>query len=127
METAALTGRTVELETLTHHFGVGHYIKALPLKRGDVVVQHKHNSDHVSVLVRGTVTLLVGSVATRHVGPCGLLIRAGEHHGIRAETDALWLCVHDTTGLEQKDIDSQLILDGSNSADMKQVAQELTP
>lgn len=92
-----------------HHFGGGVCIKSIRVSAGEVVVQHRHNYDHLSYLVHGTVDVAVDGVVSSHTGPCALTIEAGKHHGVRAVTDAIWLCIHATEVADPEHIDEVLV------------------
>ena len=110
------------IDTIAHHFGKGYYIKSVCMKAGDVLVQHKHKTDHVSTLVSGTVQVSVDGWVEQYKGPVGILIKAGKHHGVKALTDAVWLCTHADDGTDPGVIDEVLVMPGSNVEDMKRVA-----
>ncbi|MEJ8813384.1 hypothetical protein WKW77_20015 [Variovorax ureilyticus] len=66
---------------ITHHFGGGVYSKETRIPAGMIVVQHKHEYDHLSILASGTVELLVDGVRSELTGPACLTIKAGKHGG----------------------------------------------
>lgn len=92
-----------------HFFGGGVYAKSTMIRAGVILVQHKHAYDHLSYLVSGTVELQVDGVRRELSGPACLTIEAGKHHGVKALTDALWLCIHATDCANHEDVDAALI------------------
>jgi quercetin dioxygenase-like cupin family protein len=101
-----------EALSITHHFGGGVYAKMAVFKAGDILVQHMHNFDHLSVLARGEVELLVEgerSVLKAEDKPVVITIAAGKHHGIKALTAGVWLCVHATEETDPKAVDAALV------------------
>lgn len=76
----------------------GVFTKSMVVKRaGTLIPQHSHRYDHVSVLVRGSVSVVADGV---HLGdffaPCGITIKAGVKHLFQALVDdTIVLCVHD--------------------------------
>lgn len=108
-----------------HHFGGGVYAKEMLVPAGMVVVQHMHNHDHLSVLVRGSVVMSVDGVEVSYDAPAILRIQAGKHHGVRALTDVLWLCIHATEETDPAHVDEVLIAPGSSQEAMARIGQEL--
>jgi hypothetical protein len=80
---------------------------------GMFVDGHKHNFDHVSLLVSGTVRVEVdGYEPKEFVGPTFIMIKKEYNHKFTAVTDnVLWYCV-----FALRDIDGEVtdIYDGSN-------------
>jgi len=69
------------------------------LKAGDVVEQHVHMFDHVSVIAVGTVRLTIdGKDQGEITAPKPVTIRALAQHSMVAVTDALIFCVHNLRG-----------------------------
>lgn len=114
----------VPIDTIAHHFGGGAYLKAVSIRAGHVLVQHKHAHDHLSYLVSGTVEVRVDDMVAQLTGPVGLTIAAGKHHGVKAITDAVWLCIHATECTELDKIDEVLVVPGSID-DMRDVARSM--
>lgn len=71
-------------------------------KAGTAVPQHAHSFDHVSVLVRGSVSLQrEGQPIRRFSAPCGITILARMKHLFTAlEDGTIILCVHDIGSAE---------------------------
>lgn len=95
---------------VTHHFGGGVYAKETRVPAGFVLVQHKHEHDHLSVLASGTVELLVDGERSEITGPTCVTIRAGKHHGVKALTDVAWYCIHATDCTDASLVDEVLIV-----------------
>lgn len=81
---------------IEHHFSSGVYAKESRIPAGYVLVQHKHEHDHLSILASGSVELLVDDVKSVVHAPACLTIEAGKHHGVKSLTDVVWYCVHAT-------------------------------
>lgn len=79
-----------------HHFGGGVYAKQVDLKKaGTTLLGHRHKYDHLSILARGSVLLIVDGESAEHRAPACLTIAAGKHHEIVSlEPDTVWYCVH---------------------------------
>jgi mannose-6-phosphate isomerase-like protein (cupin superfamily) len=94
---------------IAHHFGGGVYAKETRIPAGQVLVQHAHKFDHLSILAEGSVEVMVEG--ERHVlhAPACLTIQANKHHGVRSLTDVVWYCVHATDCADESEIDEVLI------------------
>jgi len=44
---------------IEHHFSAGVYAKETRIPAGNVLVQHKHKHDHLSILASGSIELKV--------------------------------------------------------------------
>lgn len=94
---------------IKHHFGGSVYLKETHIPAGHILVQHKHVFDHLSFLASGTVEVQVGDERQTISGPSGLVIEAGKHHGVKALTDTVWLCIHATDCTDAGEVDETLI------------------
>lgn len=113
---------------ITHHFGGNTYAKGAKFSAGEILVQHKHNFDHLSILATGSVELLADGVKTvlnADQQPVCLNIAAGKHHGIKALTDGFWFCIHATDSEDHEHIDETLIAGDSNPAQMALMVEAL--
>lgn len=94
---------------ISHHFGGGVYAKETRVPAGMVLVQHKHDHDHLSVLASGRVEVIVDGQRTELQGPACLTIKAGKYHGVRALTDVVWFCIHATDCTDESAVDDVII------------------
>ena len=85
-----------ELAFPKHYLAGGCYAKELWLKEvGWAVESHVHHYDHLSLLVRGQVEVIVDGHSTIYTAPTGINIKAGKAHKIVARRpDTLWYCIH---------------------------------
>lgn len=97
---------------ISHHFGGGVYAKETKVPAGWILVQHKHEHDHLSVLASGTVEILIDGQRSELTGPACLMIKAGKHHGVKALTDVAWYCIHATDCTDETEVDEVLIVPG---------------
>lgn len=109
---------------IAHHFGGGVYAKETIVKAGQILVQHKHEFDHLSVLASGVVELMVDGVRSELTGPACVTIAANKHHGVKALTDVVWYCIHATDCTDEHEVDEVLIVDGSQQ-EMNEIAGAL--
>ena len=109
---------------IKHHFSAGVYAKEAFIPAGQILVQHKHKFDHLSILAAGSVELFVDGVKSVVHAPACLTIAAGKHHGIKSITDVVWYCVHATDCTDEDEIDEVLIESG-DMEEMKELAESL--
>ena len=114
-----------EAMNIAHHFGGGVYAKETHVAAGLVLVQHKHEHAHLSVLASGMVEVEVDGVRTIRTAPACLAIEAGKHHGIRALTDVVWFCIHATDCTDPAQVDEVLIAPHSDHREMQSIARSL--
>ena len=95
---------------IQHYFSSGVYTKETQIPAGFVLVQHAHKHDHLSILARGSVELVVDGVKSVVHAPVCLTIAAGKHHGIKSLTDVVWYCVHATDCTDENEVDETLIV-----------------
>ncbi len=100
---------------IKHHFLPGLYLREAAIPAGQAIRMHKHKSDHMSVLVKGAVEAVVNGEQHRLEAPAFFLVKAGEHHTVRALTDVLWYCTHVTDETDVESIDAALIETGSHA------------
>lgn len=97
-------------DMIQHFFGGGVYLKETRIPEGMVLVQHKHEHDHLSYLAFGLVELKVDGASRVISGPQAITIEAGKHHGVKALSDSLWLCIHATDCEDEDTVDEVLIV-----------------
>lgn len=110
-------------QDVLHHFATNLYAKEIHIPKDSVLVQHKHKTDHLSVLASGKVLLWVDGRTEEVIGPCCLTIRAGQHHGLRALEDSVWFCVHG--GVDEHSGDDVLIAAPMDERHANLIAMEL--
>jgi quercetin dioxygenase-like cupin family protein len=96
---------------IQHHFGGGVYAKETFIPAGKWLVQHTHKFDHLSILVQGSIELIVDGQATVMHAPMCLKITANKHHGIKSLSDVIWFCIHATDCVDEKKIDEVIVSD----------------
>ncbi|MDM0007891.1 hypothetical protein QTI51_24630 [Variovorax sp. J22G73] len=108
---------------VSHHFGGGVYAKETVVPAGFVLVQHKHEHDHLSILAAGRVELMVDGVRSELTGPACVTIVAGKHHGIKALTNVSWYCIHATDCTDAQRVDELLI--AASDEDMSAIGRSM--
>lgn len=94
---------------VVHHFAAGVYAKQMILPAGHYAVKHTHDYDHMSILAKGAVVVVVGDDAEVYAAPACIHIKAGEQHTIEAIEDAVWFCIHATDETDPGKVDEVLI------------------
>lgn len=94
---------------IVHHFVGGLYAKETRIPAGTKLVQHVHNFDHLSALMKGSVMVEVDGKGEVFVAPKLLTIAAGKEHEVTAITDVLWVCLHATDETDPEKVDETLI------------------
>ena len=79
---------------IEHHFSSGVYAKECVIPSNYVLIQHKHEFDHLSILASGSIELLVDGVRSVVHAPACLTIKAGKHHGVKSLTEVVLYCIH---------------------------------
>ena len=109
---------------INHYFSSGVYAKETRISAGQVLVQHAHKYDHISILAEGQVELLVDGEKSIVHAPALLTIEANKHHGVKALTDVVWYCIHATSCVDEDEIDEVLIAPGDMTV-VQNIAKEL--
>jgi quercetin dioxygenase-like cupin family protein len=94
---------------IAHHFSDGLYAKETHIPAGQMLMQHKHNYSHLSVLAKGKVVVVKDGDIQIIEAPACIEIVAGENHGVKAITDVVWFCVHATDEKDPSKVDEVLI------------------
>lgn len=100
---------------IEHYFSAGVYAKEARIPAGQILVQHKHKFDHLSILASGSIELMVGDERTIVHAPACLTIEANKHHGVKSITDVVWYCIHATDCTDIDEIDEVLIVTGDEA------------
>lgn len=93
---------------IVHHFVGGLYCKETHIPAGVELTQHVHPFDHLSVLAKGKVAVLVDGVESIYQAPAFLTIKGGSAHKVTALTDVTWGCLHATDCTDPDKVDEVL-------------------
>jgi len=94
---------------IAHHFSDGLYAKETHIAAGEMLMQHKHQYSHLSVLAKGKVVVVKDGDIQIVEAPACLEIVSGENHGVKAITDVVWFCIHATDEKDPSKVDEVLI------------------
>jgi quercetin dioxygenase-like cupin family protein len=100
------------MQIIKHHFVDGKiYHKEFTLDDSEIITQHKHMFDHVTLLTSGSIIVTVAGQQSLHHAPDYVFIKAGEHHQIEAfDGSARLFCTHITDCTDPEQIDHTLIM-----------------
>lgn len=102
-----------------HHFGGNTYAREMHVPAGDVIVKHKHQFDHLSILAAGVVQVEIEGKAFELTGPACINISKDSYHKVTALTNCVWFCIHETDCTDECAIDEVLIAPGSDVGEMQ--------
>jgi quercetin dioxygenase-like cupin family protein len=72
-------------------------------------LKHTHEFNHLSILARGRVAILIGEEIQVIEAPACLDVKAGLVHGVKAIEDCVWYCIHATDEKDPVKVDEVLI------------------
>lgn len=80
---------------LKHSFSDGIYVREIFIPEGDLIVGQIHKHEHPNFLMSGTVRMFTEEGGTETiVGPCSMISSPGTKRSLFAETDLVWITVH---------------------------------
>lgn len=94
---------------IQHHFSDNLYAKECLFPKGAQIIQHKHKYDHLAILAKGKVKVVVDDEVFNIEAPHCFNIKANKHHGVLALEDCVWYCIHATDETDVDNIDKVLI------------------
>lgn len=94
---------------IKHHFSDNLYAKEIHVPIDGLIVQHKHNYDHLSILAKGRVRVTYKNEVLEVEAPYCFNIEKDKHHSILALTDCVWFCIHSTDETDINKVDQVLI------------------
>lgn len=93
---------------IKHIFAAGVYAKETRIPENYWFTQHSHSYDHISILAKGHVVVVVDGVETHYEAPACINIEAGKNHEVIGVTDSVWYCIHATGETDPEKIDEVL-------------------
>ena len=123
IESMMLTTQQVDCPT-QHHFGPGIYIRESFLPAGTYVMGHSHKSEHMNIMLKGKMAVIVNDQAKVIEGPCVFTGRAGRKFAYIIE-DTIFQNVYATTETNIEKLE-EMIFDKTESWEIFQtVAKHL--
>lgn len=98
-----------------HLFHGGMYCRQVRQPADCLVVGKVHKKDHFFMVVAGTVSMTVDDEVHRITGPCILCSKSGAKRAIYAETDAVYMTVHQLESTTVEDAEAELVEDDPQS------------
>lgn len=94
---------------LAHHHAPGMYARELTIPAGTIIVGKIHRTEHLFVLLRGSVTVVTESGLERLEAPQTRVTPIGTKRLIYAHTDATWTTFHPTQETDLDKIEEAII------------------
>jgi len=80
---------------LKHTFSDGIYVREIFIPEGDLIVGQIHKHEHPNFLMSGTVKMFTEEGGSETIkGPCSMISSPGTKRSLFAETDLVWITVH---------------------------------
>lgn len=90
---------------LKHSFANNIYVREIFIPAGDLVVGQIHKHEHPNFLMSGTVRMYTEDNDYETItGPCSMISSPGTKRALFAETDLVWITVHNNPN-DTRDID----------------------
>lgn len=100
----------VDVET-NHHFADGMYARCLFMAAGTVVVGKRHKREHLFVITKGRMQVVIGD-EVKHLAAGDVLVSApGTKRALHAIEDSICMTVHRTDKKNIRKIEKELIHD----------------
>lgn len=102
-----------------HHFSDNEYAKECIIKKGTLLVSHKHSYSHLSIVAKGKCVVTTKDPITGveeskvYTAPSCLTIKAGVEHQVESLEDTVWYCIHATNEKNHENIDKAVIANAS--------------
>lgn len=95
----------------------GVFIKSMVFTRGQVVLTHKHNYDHQTLLAVGKLRVSIAEKSIIYTAPTIIVIEAGKAHFLEGLADqTVAYCIHAVTGSDDVDEADPLVQGRSNAS-----------
>ena len=102
LEGALLELPPAEIKTL-HTFAPGIYVREMRVPAGCVVIGHEHLTDHVNILLKGSLVIVTGeNEGARMQAPCTFVASAGVRKVAEFLEDSIWLNIMPNPDNEQR-------------------------
>ena len=77
------------------------FAKQMILKKGEMVIGHAHEYDHVTLLAHGVVEVVKGDESEIYHAPAGIEVEAKTHHALIAHEDSVAYCIHNVRDIAE--------------------------
>lgn len=93
-----------------HHFAPGVYMRQMDAAAGTLVVSKMHRTEHMNILVKGSLTVATEDGIQLMTAPCVLKSMPGTKRIGYFHEDSSWITVHPTEETDLEKIEQQVIV-----------------
>ncbi|WP_347454275.1 hypothetical protein ABEF83_08080 [Acinetobacter thermotolerans] len=95
---------------VVHHFAPGVYMRQMDAAAGTLVVSKMHRTEHMNILVKGSLTVATEDGIQLMTAPCVLKSMPGTKRIGYFHEDSSWITVHPTEETDLEKIEAQVIV-----------------
>lgn len=93
-----------------HHFAPGVYMRQMDAAAGTLVVSKMHRTEHMNILLKGSLTVATEDGIQLMTAPCVLKSMPGTKRIGYFHEDSSWITVHPTEETDLEKIEQQVIV-----------------
>ncbi|GAA5559034.1 hypothetical protein Asch03_03972 [Acinetobacter schindleri] len=93
-----------------HHFAPNVYMRQMDAPAGSLVVSKMHRTEHMNILIKGSVTVVTENGIEYLKAPLVLKSAAGTKRIGYFHEDSSWITVHPTESTDLEEIEKQVIV-----------------
>ena len=93
-----------------HHFAPGVYMRQMDAAAGTLVVSKMHRTEHMNILLKGSLTVATENGIELLKAPCVLKSMPGTKRIGYFHEDSSWITVHPTSDTDLEKIEQQVIV-----------------
>ena len=95
---------------VVHHFAPGVYMRQMDAKAGTFIVSKMHRTEHMNILLKGSLTVATEDGIQLMTAPCVLKSMPGTKRIGYFHEDSSWITVHPTEETDLEKIEQQVIV-----------------
>lgn len=95
---------------IQHHFAPGVYMRQMDAAAGTLVVSKMHRTEHMNILLKGSLTVATEDGIQLMTAPCVLKSMPGTKRIGYFHEDSSWITVHPTEEIDLEKIEQQVIV-----------------
>ena len=95
---------------VVHHFAPGVYMRQMDAAAGTLVVSKMHRTEHMNILLKGSLTVATENGIELLKAPCVLKSMPGTKRIGYFHEDSSWITVHPTEETDLEKIEQQMIV-----------------
>lgn len=93
-----------------HHFAPGVYMRQMDAAAGTLVVSKMHRTEHMNILLKGSLTVATEDGIQLMTAPCVLKSMPGTKRIGYFHEDSSWITIHPTSDTDLERIEQQVIV-----------------